>query len=288
MDTAALTKWLNLVALIAVMLSIGLKVSVHQIVVAARDLPVVLRSVAANFVAVPLVTVGLLYLFDAAPLVSAGFLILAVCPGAPVAPRFAEIARADVAVATGTMAILGGLSALFTPLLLTSLLGWLSLDTAVRVKSTEIVTILCLTQLLPLALGIALRERLPGLATRLTKPVTSLGNLLLLAVVVLILALQFQTLAAIRARGWFGMTLLLAASLSIGWLCGGMNPPTRRALAVTTGVRNAAVGILIASSNFPDTPAVTAVIAYAVFSLFGTFGCAVVWAKLTPQPAGSG
>jgi BASS family bile acid:Na+ symporter len=287
MDTAALTKWLNLVALIAIMLSIGLKVSIHQIVAAARDVPVVLRSVAANFVAIPLVTVALLYWFDAAPLVSAGFLILAVCPGAPVAPRFAEIARADVAVATGTMAILGGLSALVTPLLLISLLGWLSLDTEVRVKSTEIVTILCFTQLLPLALGIAVRERLPGLATKLAKPVTSLANLLLLAVVVMILAVQFQTLAALRVRGWFGMTLLLAASLSIGWLCGGMKAPTRRALAVTTGVRNTAVGLFIASSNFPNTPAVTAVIAYAVFSLLGTLGCAVVWAKFPPQPTGS-
>jgi predicted Na+-dependent transporter len=73
---------------------------------------------------------------------------------------------------------------------------------------------------------------------------------------------------------------LTAASLGIGWLFGGPAPATRRALAVTTGVRNAAVGLVIVSANFADTPAVTAVVAYALMSIFGTLGCAFLFGKL--------
>ena len=76
------------------------------------------------------------------------------------------------------------------------------------------------------------------------------------------------------------MLLLLAASLGIGWLCGGPGRATRKTLALTTGVRNAAVALVIVSSNFADTPAVTAVVAYALVSIFGTLGCALLFARM--------
>ena len=82
------------------------------------------------------------------------------------------------------------------------------------------------------------------------KPVGLLANLLLIVGVGLILATQYQTLCAIRLQGWTGMLLLLLASLAIGWLGGGPTPSTRKALALTTVIRNAAVGLVIASTNF--------------------------------------
>ena len=43
-------------------------------------------------------------------------------------------------------------------------------------------------------------------------------------------------------------------------------------LATTTATRNVAVGLVIATSNFSGTPAVTAVVAYGLVSLLGTLG----------------
>src|SRR5262245_35323944 len=126
MDTATAIKLLNVAALVAMMLSIGLKVSFAQVLASAGHIRLVGLGILANFVLVPLVTVGLLSGFQASPLVSAGFLILAVCPGAPVGPPFTAVARGDVSLATGLMVILAGLSALLAPALLTVLLGWLS------------------------------------------------------------------------------------------------------------------------------------------------------------------
>jgi predicted Na+-dependent transporter len=77
------------------------------------------------------------------------------------------------------------------------------------------------------------------------------------------------------------MLLLLAASLTIGWLCGGPGQATRKSMAVTTGARNAAVGLVIVSKNFADTPAVTALIAYALASILGTLGSAVLFAAVS-------
>ncbi len=82
-----------------------------------------------------------------------------------------------------------------------------------------------------------------------------MANLLLVAVVLLLLAQEYQTLALIRLRGWFGMLLLTGISLGIGWLCGGPGLATRKSLALTTAVRNVAVGLVIVSDNFAETPA---------------------------------
>src|SRR5262249_37951895 len=96
MDTASLIKLLNIVALMAIMLPRGLKVKFEEVVASARQTRLVVLGLMANFVLVPLVTVGLLYGFDADPQVSVGFLILAVCPGAPVGPPFTAIAKGNV------------------------------------------------------------------------------------------------------------------------------------------------------------------------------------------------
>jgi BASS family bile acid:Na+ symporter len=143
-----------------------------------------------------------------------------------------------------------------------------------------IVRTLLIAQLLPLAIGQVIRHRAPKLTERIAKPIGLLANLLLLVVIVLVLVKEFETLGLIRLRGWCGMLLLLASSLGIGWLCGGPTRATRKSLALTTGARNVAVGLVIVSNNFAGTPAVSALVAYSLVSILGTLGCALVFAKM--------
>lgn len=280
MDQATLVKLLTMSGLIAMMLSMGFKVTFADILASIRQPRQVTMGLLANFVLVPATTIGLLYLFDANPMVSAGFLILAVCPGAPVGPPFAALAKGDVHYATGQMVILAGLSALLSPALLGVLLGRLLPAGEMRIDYLSIVGTLLMSQMLPLGIGLGLHHRAPHLTHRIARPVTLLANVLLMGVVALVLAMEYSTLALIRPRGWFAMFLLLAISLGIGWLCGGPGRSTRKSLAITTASRNAAVALVIVSSNFANTPAVTAVVAFALVSIFATLGCAVLLAAL--------
>lgn len=273
-DLAAWIRVLNVAALAAVMFAIGLDVSAQQLWAALRQVRPMLLGIVANFVLVPVVTVLLLHLFAAVPLVSVGFFILAVCPGAPVGPTFTGLARGNVPLATGAMVVLGALSAVIAPALITVHLQWLSPAKDLEFDCLAIVKILLVTQLLPLGFGLAVRSFAPRFSGAVAKPMSLFANVLLLVLVGLIVATEYTMLQSIRLRGWCGMVLLLVASLAIGWFCGGMQASNRRAMAATTGVRNAAVGLAIASANFPDTPAVTAVIAYGVLSIFGTLAFA--------------
>jgi BASS family bile acid:Na+ symporter len=282
MDLATLVNALTLTGLVAIMLAMGLKVTFAEVLASARQPRLVFPGLAANFVLVPAVTMGLLYLFEPDPMISLGFLLLAVCPGAPAGPPFAAIARGDVAYAVGQMVILSGLSALLSPALLQVLAARLLPGGDLHIDYLAIVRTLLVAQILPLLVGLGVHQLAPRLTERIAPPVGRFANLLLLGVLVLLLVKEHETLALIRPRGWVGMLLLLAASLGVGWVCGGPAPATRKSLALTTAVRNAAVGLVIVSANFADTPAVTAVVAYALVSIFATLGCSFLFAAVEP------
>jgi BASS family bile acid:Na+ symporter len=147
------------------------------------------------------------------------------------------------------------------------------------VNYLALVRTLLMTQMIPLALGLGLHHAAPRLIVWVVKPLRILANGSLLALIVLIIATQHENLAAIRFRGWTGMFQLLIYSLCIGWLCGGPALETRKAMAVTTATRNAAVALVIAVSSFAGTPAVTAVVAYGLFSTLGALGCAMIFRR---------
>jgi bile acid:Na+ symporter, BASS family len=280
MDATSVVKILTVTGLIAIMLSMGFKVRFEEVVASLRQPQLIFLGLLANFVLVPAVTIVLLYLFNPNPMVTVGFLILAVCPGSPLAPPIASVAKGNVAFATGLMVILAGLSALLSPFLLALLLAWLLSASELQIDYVVMVKTLLVSQLLPLGLGLAIHHWAPRFASRAAKPVGLVANLLLLTVVALSLAREHESLRTVMLSGWVGMALLLVASLSIGWLCGGSDLTTQKSLAVTTAIRSAAMTLVIASNNFANTGAVTAVVAYALLSIFAKLGCAYALATV--------
>jgi BASS family bile acid:Na+ symporter len=269
--------------LIEMMAAAGLGVTFGDLAGVARSGGLVARAVLANYVCVPAATVGLLVLFGAQPMVAAGFLILAACPGAPYGPPVVAIAKGNVPVAVGLMLVLAGSSAILAPVLLYYLLPVVSEGGNLKVDATRIVGTLLATQLLPLGVGVALRQWRPTLANRLQNPAILAGKVLNLAAVGLILATQFPLLAEIRPRGLAGMLALLIASWAAGWLLGGPDPAIRRTMTLTTSQRNVGVGLVIAAGAFGGTAALTAALAYGLFAIVGSVLLALAWARRVPE-----
>jgi BASS family bile acid:Na+ symporter len=272
------------VTLMEMMVTVGLRVTFGEIQDTARNWQLVARAALANYLLVPAVAIVLLLLFQAHPLVAAGFLVLAVCPGAPYGPPFTAIARANVPTAVGLMVILAGSSAVVSPVLLHGLLPWLADGEAVRVEPAGMVGTLLITQLLPLLAGLLVNHRHPRLAARLLNPLDLVSKILNLSAAGFILATQFPMLMEIRLIGFGGMAGLLGASLIIGWLAGGPDGASRRTMALTTSLRNAGVGLVIVAGSFPGTPAVSAVLAYALIAVFGSLAVALWWGRRASAP----
>jgi BASS family bile acid:Na+ symporter len=276
MDSDRIVSLLTSASLIAIMVSMGLKVSLTEVWSSLRQWRVLVLGLIANFVLVPAATLSLLRLFGAGPLVSIGFFILAVSPGAPVGPPVTAIARGNVPFAVALMIVLSVLSAFLSPALLSMFAPWIAPTSDLHVDYLAIVKTLLVMQLAPLAVGLALNRWAPNLGKRIAGPVGWIANVLLIALIVAIVVTQFDLLAAIRLRAWAGMTVLLIVSFAIGWLCGGSNRDSRAAMAVTTASRNVAVGLLIAGKNLPDSPALVAVVAFGLYCIVGTLAFAML------------
>jgi len=275
------------ITLVEMMVTIGLSVSFVELRDVCHDWWLLTRALLANYVVVPAVTFGLLLVFKPHPLVAVGFLILAVCPGAPYGPPCATIAKGNVPVAVALMVILAGLLALFAPLLLNALIPIVAGDQTLPVETVQIALTLLGTQIVPLAVGAALRQWRPVLADRLEKSAQLVSRILNILVVVLILATRYELLLAIQLRGFVGMVVLLIASWTAGWLLGGRKADIRTTMTLTTSLRNVGVGLVIATGAFPGTPAVTAVLVYGLFEIFGSIALAVLWARLQPPMSDS-
>jgi BASS family bile acid:Na+ symporter len=267
------------VMLVEMMVAIGLRIPFSNLVSTVTNWRLMLQAVLANYVCVPAAAVGLLLLFGAEPMIAAGFLVLAVCPGAPFGPSCTSLARGNVPVAVGLMAVLAASSAVAAPLLLYLLLPLMAGNDPLQVDAVKIVRVLAITQLLPLLVGLCIRHWRPGLAEKLQKPADRLSALLGLLTVCVILFVHFPLLMEIRLRGYAGMSALLVASWVAGWLLGGPGSDNRKAMTLTTALRNVGVGLVIAASNFPGTAAVTACLAYGLFEIAGTLLLAFWWGR---------
>jgi BASS family bile acid:Na+ symporter len=270
--------------LFEMMVSIGMAVTIAELLAVAGNGRLLGKAALANYVFVPAAAVGLVLLYQADALVAAGILIAAVCPGAPYGPPFTGMARGNVPRAVGLMTVLAGSSALLAPLLLHFLLP-LTGDENVRIDVVKMVSTLLAAQFLPLCIGLAIRRWRPALADRLKRPASLLSLLLNLVTFGAILAVQWEMLVSIRFLAYLGMLALIVVGVASGWLLGGPGGENRTAMTMATAVRNVGVSLVIATGSFAGTKAVTAATAFAIFQTIVMALLALVWGRLRATTA---
>jgi BASS family bile acid:Na+ symporter len=154
-----------------------------------------------------------------------------------------------------------------------------------QIDGFKVVSTLLLSQMLPLGVGLALRQWRPVLAEKLKKPANLLSMVLNLATLGVILSVQFEMLIDIPLRGYVGMLALVAAGVAAGWLLGGPGAGNRTAMTMATSVRNVGVSLVIATGSFGGTQAVTAATAFALFQTVVMALIALGWVRQEVAPA---
>lgn len=136
------------------------------------------------------------------------------------------------------------------------------------------------TQLLPLCCGLAASHWRPDWAARWHAPAVVASKVLNVATLAVILTSQFPRLLDVRLDDILAMLILLGVSLGAGWSAGGRSDQDRRAVALTTTIRNVGLGLIIASSTFAGTPVVATVLTYGLIQLLMSFLLALRWRRV--------
>jgi len=251
-----------LVFVIGSMVAMGLSLTVRQIMDALKDKRLVILSLVANFILVPLFVYGMVAVIPLTEGERTGLILLSLAAGAPFLPKLAEIAKSNAAFSIGLMLLLMTVTIFYLPFVLPMLL------TGATVSSWAIAKSLITLMLIPLLLALFVRARFATLAVRLQPWFTQLSNIALVLLTVALIILNTRNLIAMFGYGLLAILLLLIAALVIGYLLGGPGRDTRIVLSLGTGQRNISAAILVAAQNFADDPdVILTMVALAIIGL---------------------
>ncbi len=263
---AMFVKYTVMASVILLMLGVGMGTSFRQVVDAIRQFGLVLRGVLANFLVTPVLIYLVLVSLPLSPDVKIGIMLMAAAPVAPMAPPFVQGARGDVAYGVGLMVVVALLSVVLTPLILGLALP--KSEAGVRVDPMQIVQTLVTVQLIPIGIGMGICQWRPVWAQKLLKFVPRIGQIGLVAGVGLLLASQSEHILSISALTYLVLVLLVVGCLLIGdWILVGQSEGKRRALAVSTAIRNIPLAFLIASASFPDSAVGPVTLVFSVLTM---------------------
>ena len=231
------------------MLSMGLSLTVSQILQPLRRTRLVIMALVANFVVVPAAAFALSRIIPLEEDVQIGLLLLGTAAGAPSLPKLAQIAKVNVAFAVGLMTMLMVVTIVYLPIVLPILLP------GVEVDAGQIAVSLIVQMLVPLIIGLLIKARYEGTAATLQPIMAQIANISLALLLVLMLVVNFRNVLALFGTGAILATLLfIAISVVGGYFLGGPATDTKRVVALGTGQRNLAAAFIIATANFAEQP----------------------------------
>lgn len=240
------------------MFSFGLRLTLSEIIEPLRDIRLLLSTLAANFVIVPLVAVLLANMIGLEEDLRIGLILISIVAGAPLVPKLALIAKANIPFAVASTALLVVATVIYLPLVLPLVLPGVRLDTMSIVRPLGIQIIL------PLVLGLIVDYISRDEADVLLPVLGQIANVSLTLMLVLMLGGNVGNVFGLIGTGSIlAAILLFSVAMVAGYLLGGVDAGTRRTLSMATGQRNLAAAFVVAAGTFPDRPAILVFLAAA-------------------------
>jgi bile acid:Na+ symporter, BASS family len=266
LTTENIIRALTIASLAGLLLAVGLRLTVGQILQSVRQCRLAAILI-ANFLVVPAFTIAATRTLCIGSELSVGMILLAASPFAPVVPVFARIARADLALAAGLTGFFPLLSAFLTPFVCEVALRIISESADVRFDVANILITLVTTITVPLMLGVVIRQLATQLARRALRKVEVASE------AIGALSLTFVTITEFRAvlqTDWLtllAMLVIFEVSLALGYLLGGPKRGARRVVALGTSNRNIALALLMAIQSFGTTRVLSTVVTNGLLSI---------------------
>jgi BASS family bile acid:Na+ symporter len=216
-----------------------------------RQPSLLLRSLLAMNVIVPLFAIILVKFFELRPAIEIVLICIAVSPVPPFLPQKQRKVVGNHEYIYGLLGATSLLSIVLVPLTI-GLIGTVFSREA-HVSPVAVTRVVAFTVLIPFAVGLLVHHLKPDLATRLSGPLAKAGMALLVVALVPILIKMWPGIVALVGDGTLlAIIAFVLVGLAAGHLLGGPAASTRSVLALATATRHPGVALIIATVNFPD------------------------------------
>jgi len=238
--------------LFLVMVGMGLTLTVRDFAVVFKKPKGMVVGPVLQFGLLPLIAMILGRLagfYEAYPFIFFGLILVASSPGGVTSNLMAYLGKGDVALSVSLTAVCTVLSIVFTPLLLT-LYG--SNIPEFSVPVVDVVKTMLVLVIVPLFVGMLVRNRAEGFAKRAEKPFALLGVFALLFLIVVGIWSNLEKFADTDRYGFkfyaiiFVLTLLGMVLAGVISKAVGIRNYQTRAISLEVGLRNASLSMTIA------------------------------------------
>ncbi len=277
MDSALTTVGLP-IALAIVMFGLGLGLTSDDFRRVAKHPKAVAVALACQLVLLPLVCFGLVVLADLPALLGIGMMLLAASPGGTTANLLSHLFRGDVALNITLTAVNSVISVVTLPIVTGIAIAYYDRGDEVSVPFVEVVKVFAII-LVPVVIGMLVRNRNPGFAARMDRPVR-IGSAAVLAILVLgILVDERDNVGDYFADVGLVAAVFCAISLVVGYVIPravGVVEGQAIACSMEIGVHNGTLAIFVAvevleSVTISVPAAVYSLVMFPLAALWGTF-----------------
>jgi BASS family bile acid:Na+ symporter len=287
MDARQLVVFVIQGSILLTVFGFGLQATRAEVFEVLRRPAPLLRSLAAMFIVMPILTLLMVRAVDFHPAVKIALVSLAISPVPPLLPNRELKAGGRFSYGIGLMATAAVLSIAFIPLAV-RVLG-LVIGQPIAMGSGAVARAVLGFIILPLGAGMLVKRWAPFVADALARPAAVLAILGLVAGAVAILAAMLPTALSLVGNGTIaGLVAFVVIGLVVGHVLGGRDRDERAVLALSTACRHPAIAMAIARANFPGEDLVpSAVLLYLLVNIVFALPYIVVLRRTaaTPSPA---
>ena len=252
------------VSIAALILAIGMSATIEDVTYLWRRPILLLKSIVAMYVVMPVVAVGMARILDLPPKTEAALVVLAICAGAPLLPKKLIKFGGDPSYVFSLIFTTSLLAIVTVPVSLQLLGGIINADSMIATPF-EVARIILKSFLLPLGAGMLLRLTIPAFSERIGDWLIKIAGLIMGLCALIIMVFGLRLVFEIGLSSVLAFAVFTAAAIVAGHLLGGPEEFNRTSLAVACASRHIGLALLIAAHT-PGRHAVALVVAYLLAS----------------------
>ena len=247
------------IALAVIMFGVALNITLNDFKRLFKSPKLVLLGVLSQFVLLPLLTFGLVWIIKPQPSIALGMIMIAACPGGNISNFMTHLAKGNTALSISLTAFATFLAIFMTPFNF-QFYGNLYEPTAellrvVELDPYELLKVVLLILGIPLIIGMIMRHYVPDLSMKLSKWLKPISILVFAAIVIIAFSKNMDIFQAYSHHVlYIGIGHNLAAIL-LGFLLARtfkLSFINQKTLAIETGIQNSGLGLLLIFSFFSD------------------------------------
>lgn len=264
------------ISLILIMFGMGLSLTLTDFKRVFVFPKAIIIGLCCQIIFLPLIGYALATALQLSPTIAIGLMLLAACPGGPTSNMLTFLAKGDLALSVSLTAVASVLTIFTIPLIVQFAVQEFSNESqTISVDAFTMIKQLTIIVLLPVTLGMLVKNKYDKFASRMEKPVKVASAIIFILVVIGITYSTRDVLMGYLKEAGLPAILLNIIMMTIGFSMAVLFKLNRRqaiSISIETGIQNGTLAITLATialnnTEFAIVPAVYGLLMYVSASL---------------------